>query len=72
MVVPYGSPKRGLWRKSVFDTGEAGFGKSVNELELGCGALHCRPHLFVRGGRCNRLHRRRTSYAPSAAGWQTA
>eukprot|EP01052_Picozoa_sp_SAG31_P019606 SAG31_NODE_1437_length_8339_cov_26.148058_4_plen_275_part_00 len=39
MVVPYGSPNRGLWRKSVFDTGEAGFGKSVNELELGCDCL---------------------------------
>jgi primary-amine oxidase len=39
MVVPYGSPNRGLWRKSVFDTGEAGLGKAVNSLELGCDCL---------------------------------
>ena len=39
MVVPYGSPNRGLWRKSVFDTGEAGLGKAVNALELGCDCL---------------------------------
>ena len=29
-MVPYGSPNRGLWRKSVFDTGEAGLGRNVN------------------------------------------
>jgi len=39
MVVPYGSPSRGLWRKSVFDTGEAGLGKCVNALQLGCDCL---------------------------------
>ena len=31
MVVPYGSPNRGLWRKSVFDTGEAWLRASVRD-----------------------------------------
>jgi len=39
MVVPYGSPKNGHFRKNVFDVGEYGIGKLVNSLELGCDCL---------------------------------
>lgn len=39
MVVPYGSPSNGHFRKSVFDVGEYGIGKLVNSLELGCDCL---------------------------------
>ena len=43
MVVPYGSPDNGHFRKNVFDVGEYGLGKLVNPLTLGCdclGAIH--------------------------------
>ncbi len=43
LVVPYGSPERGHYRKNIFDIGEYGFGKLANSLTLGCdclGAIH--------------------------------
>ncbi len=43
LVVPYGSPERGHYRKNIFDIGEYGFGKFTNSLKLGCdclGAIH--------------------------------
>lgn len=39
MVVPYGSPERGHYRKNVFDVGEYGLGKLANSLKLGCDCL---------------------------------
>ncbi|MBE9605810.1 primary-amine oxidase [Acetobacteraceae bacterium H6797] len=39
MVVPYGSPERGHYRKNVFDIGEYGLGKLSNSLKLGCDCL---------------------------------
>ncbi len=39
MVVPYGSPEAGHYRKSVFDIGEYGLGKLTNSLTLGCDCL---------------------------------
>ncbi|MBT6277124.1 MAG: primary-amine oxidase [Chromatiales bacterium] len=39
MVVPYGSPENGHYRKNVFDIGEYGLGKLVNPLKLGCDCL---------------------------------
>ena len=39
MVVPYGSPERGHFRKNVFDIGEYGAGKLANSLERGCDCL---------------------------------
>lgn len=39
MVVPYGSPDRGHFRKNVFDIGEYGLGKLANSLKLGCDCL---------------------------------
>lgn len=39
MVVPYGSPERGHFRKNVFDIGEYGLGKLANALKLGCDCL---------------------------------
>lgn len=39
MVVPYGSPENGHFRKNVFDVGEYGLGKLVNPLTLGCDCL---------------------------------
>ncbi len=39
MVVPYGSPANGHFRKNVFDIGEYGLGKLVNSLKLGCDCL---------------------------------
>ena len=47
MVVPYGSPKNGHFRKSVFDVGEYGLGKLVNSLELGCDCLGAIQYLDV-------------------------
>lgn len=47
MVVPYGSPKNGHFRKSVFDVGEYGIGKLVNPLELGCDCLGSIQYLDV-------------------------
>ena len=39
MVVPYGSPENGHYRKNVFDIGEYGFGRLANSLSLGCDCL---------------------------------
>ncbi len=39
MVVPYGSPEGGHFRKNVFDIGEYGIGKLTNSLKLGCDCL---------------------------------
>ncbi len=39
MVVPYGSPEAGHYRKNVFDIGEYGLGKLTNTLTLGCDCL---------------------------------
>jgi primary-amine oxidase len=39
MVVPYGSPANGHFRKHVFDIGEYGAGKLANSLTLGCDCL---------------------------------
>ena len=39
LVVPYGSPERGHYRKNIFDIGEYGFGKFTNSLKLGCDCL---------------------------------
>lgn len=39
MVVPYGSPEAGHFRKNVFDIGEYGLGKLTNALSLGCDCL---------------------------------
>ncbi len=39
MVVPYGSPHSGHFRKNVFDIGEYGIGKLTNSLKLGCECL---------------------------------
>jgi len=39
MVVPYGTPERGHFRKNVFDIGEYGIGKLANSLKLGCDCL---------------------------------
>lgn len=39
MVVPYGTPDNGHFRKNVFDIGEYGIGKLANSLKLGCDCL---------------------------------
>lgn len=39
MVVPYGTPDNGHYRKNVFDIGEYGVGKLANSLTLGCDCL---------------------------------
>jgi primary-amine oxidase len=39
MVVPYGMPESGHFRKHVFDIGEYGAGKLANSLTLGCDCL---------------------------------
>ncbi|EKM98905.1 MULTISPECIES: primary-amine oxidase [unclassified Acidocella] len=39
MVVPYGVPEGGHFRKNVFDIGEYGLGKLTNSLKLGCDCL---------------------------------
>lgn len=39
MVVPYGTPDNGHFRKNVFDIGEYGLGKLTNSLSLGCDCL---------------------------------
>ncbi len=39
MVVPYGAPEGGHFRKNVFDIGEYGLGKLTNSLTLGCDCL---------------------------------
>ena len=43
MVVPYGHPGGGHFRKNAFDVGEYGIGVLANSLTLGCdclGAIH--------------------------------
>jgi primary-amine oxidase len=47
MVVPYGSPERGHYRKNVFDIGEYGLGKLANSLKLGCDCLGVIQYLDV-------------------------
>ncbi|AHY48354.1 Cu2+-containing amine oxidase (plasmid) [Rubrobacter radiotolerans] len=39
MVVPYGDPRPGQWRKNAFDAGEYNIGALANSLELGCDCL---------------------------------
>ena len=39
MVVPYGDPAPGHWRKNAFDAGEYSIGTLANALELGCDCL---------------------------------
>jgi primary-amine oxidase len=39
MVVPYGDPRPGHWRKNAFDAGEYNVGALANSLELGCDCL---------------------------------
>ena len=39
MVVPYGDPRPGQWRKNAFDAGEYNVGALANSLELGCDCL---------------------------------
>ncbi len=39
MVVPYGDPNPGHYRKNAFDVGEYGVGTLANALELGCDCL---------------------------------
>jgi primary-amine oxidase len=47
MVVPYGSPDNGHFRKNVFDIGEYGIGKLANTLTLGCDCLGTITYLDV-------------------------
>lgn len=47
MVVPYGTPEHGHYRKHVFDIGEYGVGKLVNSLTLGCDCLGTIEYLDV-------------------------
>jgi primary-amine oxidase len=47
MVVPYGSPDNGHYRKNVFDIGEYGLGKLANSLKLGCDCLGAIQYLDV-------------------------
>ena len=59
MVVPYGDPGRGNFRRNAFDTGEYGLGPTLDSLALGCDCLghihyfdiwthdwHGQPHLI--------------------------
>jgi primary-amine oxidase len=39
LVIPYGDPSAGSFRKNAFDTGEIGVGYFTNSLELGCDCL---------------------------------
>jgi primary-amine oxidase len=39
LVVPYGDPSPGQFRRTAFDIGEWGFGELTNSLELGCDCL---------------------------------
>src|SRR5882724_4466198 len=47
MVVPYGSPENGHFRKNVFDIGEYGIGKLANSLKLGCDCVGAIEYLDV-------------------------
>ena len=39
MVVPYGDPSAGNFRRNAFDTGEYGIGQALDSLTLGCDCL---------------------------------
>ena len=39
LVIPYGDPSQGTYRKNAFDTGEYGLGNYTNSLTLGCDCL---------------------------------
>jgi primary-amine oxidase len=39
LVIPYGDPDPGSYRKNAFDVGEGGMGLLTNSLELGCDCL---------------------------------
>jgi primary-amine oxidase len=39
LVIPYGDPSSGAFRKNAFDTGEYGLGNYTNSLTLGCDCL---------------------------------
>lgn len=39
MVVPYGDPRPGAYRRNAFDTGEYGIGQALDSLTLGCDCL---------------------------------
>lgn len=39
MVVPYGDPRGGNFRRNAFDTGEYGLGQAMDSLALGCDCL---------------------------------
>ncbi len=39
LVIPYGDPSQGAYRKNAFDTGEFGLGNFTNSLTLGCDCL---------------------------------
>ncbi len=39
LVIPYGDPSPGAYRKNAFDTGEFGLGNYTNSLTLGCDCL---------------------------------
>lgn len=47
MVVPYGDPSYGHYRKNAFDVGEYGIGRLANSLTLGC---DCRGHIHYFDG----------------------
>ena len=48
LVIPYGDPESGSYRKNAFDTGEVGMGYFTNSLELGCDCLGEIRYLDVR------------------------
>ncbi|WP_417515880.1 primary-amine oxidase [Minwuia sp.] len=50
MVVPYGDPNYGHYRKNAFDVGEYGIGRLANALKLGC---DCRGHIHYFDGIVN-------------------
>ena len=53
MVVPYGSPDGGHFRKNVFDIGEYGIGYLTNSLKLGCDCLGSIQYLDAWTGNMN-------------------
>ena len=65
LVIPYGDPSPGSFRKNAFDTGEVGIGYFTNSLELGCDCLGEIRYLDVIGGR-RRRHRCGRSRTASA------
>ena len=50
MVVPYGDPSFGHFRKNAFDVGEYGIGRLANSLTIGC---DCRGHIHYFDGVVN-------------------